>query len=347
MSQSFASQKFNSIQALRGIAALFVVFSHLTFIGIGAFGVDIFFCISGFIMMYVTQKGSKHFLAKRLIRIVPLYYLITVFTFVLLLVFPSMFMATTADISYLIKSFFFIPYEISGVIQPIVRVGWTINYEMFFYVIFFISMKISHKYRGLICSVVLTLLAVLGTLLPLPSVFLQFYCHELLLEFVFGMISFYLAKRIFDAVGNKANKKTTGLVMILCFALVITCFWLMISEKNDLVIPVFSRVIHLGIPAFILFLAVFTLGCIIKIPAWLSFLGDISFSLYLLHYYPIMLISRIAEKSPSAGLKIGLSIVGILFVIGISAISYYLIEKKLSEFLRKKFLSDKKVKDSK
>ncbi len=344
MIQDFANQKFNSIQALRGIAALFVVISHLTFIGIGAFGVDIFFCISGFIMMYVTGKNSKHFLIKRLIRIVPLYYLVTIGTFILLLVFPSMFMTTTADVSYLVKSFIFIPYEIAGAIQPIVRVGWTINYEMFFYVIFFVSMKISHKYRGLICSAILMVLAMAGTFADLPTVFLKFYCHELLVEFVFGMVSFYVCKIIFEAISKQKEKKMKAPLCVVGILVAVLCFWFLISDRNNIDVTYFSRVINLGIPAFILFIATFTVGCIVKVPKWLSFTGDISFSLYLLHYYPIMLISRFAERFESVWIKYGLGAVGIIAVIGISSISYYLIEKKFSDFLRKKLIKNTKQK---
>ncbi len=337
MNTEFLNQKFHSIQSLRGIAALFVVISHLSFIGIGAFGVDIFFCISGFIMMYVTSKNTEHFLIKRLIRIVPLYYMITIFTYILLLVFPRMFMTTTAEFSYVIKSFFFIPYEIGDVIQPIVRVGWTINYEMFFYILFFISMKISKKYRGVICSCLLLVLAFLGELFVLPTTFLTFYCSELLIEFAFGILSFYLCEKIFVFLKAKEKKSFSTFLLLICLAVIFAGFWLFISENNNMVVPYFSRVINWGIPAFFIFVAAFIIGCILKMPKWLSFLGDISFSLYLLHYYPITFISRITQKYDSIPLKVLLSVVGIAIVIGISTISYYLIEKKLSSYLKKKF----------
>ena len=336
MKTDFMLQKFDSIQALRGIAALFVVVSHLAFVGVGAFGVDIFFCISGFIMMYVTEKDTKHFLVKRLIRIVPLYYLITVFTFVLLLIFPTMFMTTTADVSYLVKSFLFIPYEIGDVIQPIVRVGWTINYEMFFYVLFFISMKISQKYRAVICSIVLVILAVVGEIVAVPTTILKFYCDELLIEFVFGMLSFYLCKKIFSALKDKNSGKYRIVLGAFCAVAIAVCFWLLIFEGNNFPITHFYRLLNWGVPAFVIFVAVFTLGCMVKIPKCLSYLGDISFSVYLLHYYPITLLSRISDRFDSIWIKLGMGIIGIVVVIGVSAVSYLIIEKKLSSYLRKR-----------
>jgi exopolysaccharide production protein ExoZ len=77
------SKKYNSIELLRFIAATAVFFVHIPFIGVGDFGVDIFFIISGFVMMLSTDKSesSNYFFIKRLIRIVPAYYLFTIAIF--------------------------------------------------------------------------------------------------------------------------------------------------------------------------------------------------------------------------------------------------------------------------
>ena len=90
VNKEFHELHFDSIQALRGLAALFVVFQHVRFLNFGAFGVDIFFCISGFMIMFTTEKSTKYFFRKRLVRILPLYYLMTLGTYLLLLLFPSM-----------------------------------------------------------------------------------------------------------------------------------------------------------------------------------------------------------------------------------------------------------------
>lgn len=159
INKRFQDLHFDSIQALRGLAALFVVFQHIRFLNFGAFGVDIFFCISGFMIMFTTEKSTKYFFRKRLIRILPLYYLMTLVTYLSLLLFPSMFQQTRHNLSYLVKSLLFIPFDIGGgIIQPLVRIGWTINCEMLFYLLFFIAFHISMKYRGLICSAFLAVL---------------------------------------------------------------------------------------------------------------------------------------------------------------------------------------------
>ena len=89
VNKEFHELHFDSIQALRGLAALFVVFQHVRFLNFGAFGVDIFFCISGFMIMFTTEKSTKYFFRKRLVRILPLYYLMTLGTYLSLLLFPS------------------------------------------------------------------------------------------------------------------------------------------------------------------------------------------------------------------------------------------------------------------
>ena len=74
---SFRGQRFEGIQVLRGIGALMIFTRHLAMaraIGWNTHrGVDLFFVISGFIMMYTTQKGVERFGWKRIVKIVPLY----------------------------------------------------------------------------------------------------------------------------------------------------------------------------------------------------------------------------------------------------------------------------------
>ena len=67
----------SNIQALRGLAALAVVFYHTAFTFNGGVHTDfqavsVFFVISGFIMTYITRAESDQFLRQRLVRIVPL-----------------------------------------------------------------------------------------------------------------------------------------------------------------------------------------------------------------------------------------------------------------------------------
>lgn len=95
-------------------------------------GVSLFFTISGFLQMYTTQKKQKHFLVKRLIRIVPLYWIMTIATFVAMLIMPGIALGE-ASFEEFLKSLFFIPYQRTAmksadVVRPMVGPGWTLYY---------------------------------------------------------------------------------------------------------------------------------------------------------------------------------------------------------------------------
>ena len=154
-------KRYEIIDALRFFAAFYVVISHL----IGAFtkhesfiylflGIDIFFIISGFVMMVSTQISSRHFFIKRIIRICPLYWGLTLVTFTIALIVPYLFENTTANFEHLFKSLFFIPFDKNGLgYFPILYVGWTLNYEMFFYLLFAIALIFHSEFRGIITSI--------------------------------------------------------------------------------------------------------------------------------------------------------------------------------------------------
>src|ERR1700730_5914930 len=126
-----------NIQSLRALAALSVAYFHTDFGGIrfGSFGVDVFFVISGFIMAQICQTDSSHFFLRRLVRIVPLYWALTLLIFGLAKFAPWLVYRAPADWADLARSLFFVPYQNkSGLVQPELFLGWTLNYEMFFYV---------------------------------------------------------------------------------------------------------------------------------------------------------------------------------------------------------------------
>lgn len=143
---------FHNIQALRGLAVLAVMLFHVQGIErkysgdyllpdalqLGAAGVDLFFLISGFIMMTVTrslQPGSNtalHFLLQRGIRIYPLYWLVSALLLAVLLLKPDMFRNLPDYPSYIPLSFLLLPQPD----LPLLSLGWTLIHEMYFYAVF-------------------------------------------------------------------------------------------------------------------------------------------------------------------------------------------------------------------
>ncbi len=137
--------RFSSIQTLRALAALSVLFYHesSTKFTVGAVGVDIFFVISGFIMGTIGYRETPlDFMMKRIIRIVPLYWLVTAAVCLVSLI-PGVFHQFSCDLPSLLQSLFFIPYvNQAGHIEPLMVPGWTLNYEMFFYAVFAVGLAI-------------------------------------------------------------------------------------------------------------------------------------------------------------------------------------------------------------
>ncbi|MCR5875270.1 acyltransferase [Phenylobacterium sp. J426] len=134
-----------SIQYLRGIAAFAVLVFHAAeraggHFGVGAAGVDVFFVISGFIMWVVTCRKTPSpgdFLMRRVQRIVPLYWAATLLVVGVALAIPGSFPNLQVSFEALLKSLFFVPYhDAGGLIAPLIVPGWTLNYEMFFYLLF-------------------------------------------------------------------------------------------------------------------------------------------------------------------------------------------------------------------
>jgi exopolysaccharide production protein ExoZ len=130
---------FLSLQYLRAISAIAVVFFH-TYGCFGNQGVAIFFVISGFIMFYIIDKKHKNykdFLIARVVRVVPLYWLLTTITLLLGYGYDP-------TIKRIILSYLFLSL---GTILP---VGWTLTYEFVFYmscaVIMFFVYKKYYRY---------------------------------------------------------------------------------------------------------------------------------------------------------------------------------------------------------
>lgn len=333
----FHQMRFDSIQALRGITALFIVLEHVRFLNCGAFGVDIFFCVSGFMIMFSTHRDTKFFLRKRLIRILPLYYLMTIGTFLLLLLFPGMFEQTRANPVFLLKSLLFLPFDIGGgAIQPLMRIGWTVNCEIFFYILFLIAMRVSHKFRGLLCSLFLLGVITAAHVVPSPPVFLAFYGNPVMLEFIFGILCYYAAWGLYRR--HQAGKlpgscRMLGILPPVTFAALILI-------KSSINVLGFLRPLIWGVPALLIVLCTFVSGLYHrKTPAPLVRLGDISFSLYLVHYYPVILLDRFLFDFSAPSLR---AFIGVAVAFAVSAslalISWSLIEWRFSGWLRRKLL---------
>lgn len=205
-----SSGTLSSLQILRGAAAWLVVYHHYMqgfhnfnydtpaghfFTVVGRFGIDIFFVISGFIMHYTLtrrQYSAREFLLRRVLRIVPLYWFMTLAFIPILYIFPSTFASLFGwDLSSLALSLLFIPHpNPSGLGKfPLLTVGWTLNFEMFFYLWLGMMLWVFRQRWFAACTV---------SLLLLPSLWNKSWPYgsilssNLLYEFAIGMLVSHL-----------------------------------------------------------------------------------------------------------------------------------------------------------
>lgn len=333
VSDDFYKQRFQNIQVLRGLAALLVIMEHIRFLQCGAFGVDIFFCISGFMVMYSTHHTTQHFLRKRMIRIVPFYYLMTILTFFLLLLFPGMFEQTVVQFSYLVKSLLFIPfYIVEGAIQPLFRIGWTINCEMFFFLLFFLSLRISHRYRGVICSLLLVGVVVINKGVGLDHPIVIFYGDPMMLEFLLGILTYYLVCYLY-------RFQMSAWVSYLFALIGCVLLGILIITRPGIDLANWNRLVLWGGSAMLIVLAFFMAERHTIILRPLANIGNISFSIYLLHYYFILFVDRsiisFASFSPQSLIAAGISCI---IVVLSSYVAYHLIEVQFTHWLQSRLL---------
>jgi peptidoglycan/LPS O-acetylase OafA/YrhL len=281
-----------SIQLLRGVAALCVVYVHtLATPNFGLFGVDIFFVISGFVMALVTAKNTnpKSFLLHRLIRIVPLYWILTTCLVVVIVVAPNLLSSTTLNFSNYLKSLFFIPYfKESHLIQPFLFVGWTLNYEMLFYFCITLGLVISSRHYLTIAISALVLIYLNFGIISSDSPLLKgFFGSTKIFEFVLGILAYKIYS---GGYLKKIPYQLAIMISALCLAIMIY------SEVRQIKIDSF---ITFGIPSFFLLLSTIRLeplmhGVIIKSIA--GFVGDTSYAIYLSHAFVVEFLRKVVMK---------------------------------------------------
>jgi len=192
-----------NLHALRALAALMVVYVHIVpdlrraypdlpiFVSANA-GVDIFFVLSGFLMVTSVEKVKTtifDFYFNRLARIVPLYWLLNLLICAAYLLGLRPIGVTTLPLDDVVKSFLFLPVYRNGVEYPILYVGWTLIYEILFYFVFGIFVWIKDRFSAsLFVTLILIILAALHLVLNVEdSIFLRFYTNPIILDFALGV----------------------------------------------------------------------------------------------------------------------------------------------------------------
>jgi len=333
--------RINNVQALRGFAALLVVLGHTLFafphmVPFGTSGVDIFFVISGFIMAMICDRNPEKFFLRRLIRIVPLYWTATLGVFVLALVAPTL-MKTTKPVPWeLALSLLFVPfYKESGTTNPILFVGWTLNYEMFFYVVLAICLAVKRKRATVMAGCVIFVVVLLCYPFQGRLAVTTMYGNLVMLEFVLGMVAYSLVREITELRARRL--RWLGTVGVLVGAVVI-----ILMEGVPLWPTLeWNRLFAWGVPAFVLVTSAALLskgGADIRV-RMLVLLGDASYVIYIIHTYVLDGFERVlAKRWPVLELTtpVGCVVSGVL-VAALSVGIYLWAEKPVVDWLSGKF----------
>ncbi len=339
-----------NLNTLRAVAALAVVYAHVTseaglnlHPSIGTRGVDIFFVISGFIIAYIGSRNADRFFLRRLIRIVPFYWASTLALFSVVMVAPHLLRSTQPDVLQLLCSIFFIPRETAYAgMFPTLVLGWSLNYEMYFYVIFSLSLLLSKRLAPILCCAAITAILLAITASGAQNSSIQFYARPLVFEFVFGIVIFYLlywVEKHRAALQDVASGKIL-LLLVLAVALVAIFF---IESRQGFGLP---RQISSGIPAFLIVLSAILLERIYRVTVnsrILFLLGEASYILYLIHPYVVYGMLRTVLRGNHHGLPATIAIIAVLMAISSAiAIGIHLaFEKPVMGFLRRKLLGER------
>ena len=341
-----ADRTLYSLQALRFIAAALVVISHIRtefrLTPFGSSGVDVFFVISGFIIYYVTREGAPQFFTRRLIRIVPLYWLGTLLLAGVAMKAPSMLHGLQFDATTLLGSLFFIPVwnESFQYHLPLLLLGWSLNYEILFYLIFFVALTISFPHRLLLTSALLVGLALLHPLAA-PQSALAFWSDAYIIEFIYGMLlaQLILRTRFIEHARLPIVAAVAGLALY--------C-WLLLPETGfitqQIALVKWQRILAIGLPSTAL--VVLTLACEQAfrrlgqpVKTGINFLGELSYPIYIFHIYVMGMLKRLGA------LKLGLpAYTAVMFAaaLTVATAAYLLYELPVRNYLSRKLLHSRR-----
>ncbi|MGO4571391.1 acyltransferase family protein [Microvirga sp. 2TAF3] len=344
--------KLIHVQLLRAFAALSVAFLHAqhdaaalaarvgkSFTALDRFpwmaGVDVFFVISGFIMVHASRSlfgkpGAQGvFLARRLARIAPLYWIVTTLYLAIALVAPSLLNNDLLAPWQVLASYLFIPFERpNGLVQPLYTLGWTLNYEMFFYGLFALVLIWPRRWALSLLVGLLAGLVIIGRLIALPQP-LAFWTDPIILEFAFGLGLGWLR-----AEGLTLSRIWRWGLAVTGIALLAMNFIGMASDLNEM------RPLAWGIPAACL-VAAAALGpdrplSLNALTRFGVLTGDASYAIYLIHPFVIRGIGEIAHRTGADVIlgPWGFVVLTLLSVVIAGLIVHLLFERPATEVVR-------------
>lgn len=340
--------RLNTLQALRGVAALFVVVTHsfqmINMNGgssvfeerygfletLGGLGVEIFFGLSGFIMAYnfaervYKRGGTRDFLIRRAFRILPLYWFYTS-VIVIFVILPFTLTKAFFDPLYIGASYLFIPLQNpwNGSYHPLLDQGWTLVYELYFYFLFALLLRFDIL-KGIVALFIFFTLSVLvGQIIDSDSIYVKILTNPLLIDFSIGAV-----------LGYVFGKNITLKSWILWTAAAISLGVIIIHISG---VVFWGSWLGFGVSAAILLFSLVSLERrgLVKYPTFMVRWGDVSYSLYLSHSIITLTVGGLLRRKLFFDLLHPLAIIGFVVITALilANLSYFLLEKPITDKL--------------
>lgn len=332
-----------SIQYLRALAALMVLVTHALYWPLesrnepllitGRLGVEIFFVLSGFIITVIGGEARFEpvaFARNRIMRIVPMYWVATFLIVGLATASPSSFRTTVPTIEGMIKSLLFIPSDVPK--APLLGLGWTLDYEAFFYLVFGSLFFVRAASRTALLAVLFVGLMVIGRLIDHPSHTQSFYTSLSLLGFLVGTGVGRLHQ--LGSLQRLGRIHVLGLLAAGTLSLVI-----LYRTDPEAHLPLFHMSMSFGAMTIVVAMIwVEEAGRLPVIPAC-RFLGDASYSLYLFHFFAMAAAWAIGRKlfGPVSALNyVPLAVAAIAAGLAIGCLAYWYLERPILNWTRQR-----------
>jgi exopolysaccharide production protein ExoZ len=330
-----------SVQALRALAAWTVVGHHFMqiffgfkadsalghlFVDKGAAGVDVFFVISGLVIFLSTENKQLppwRFLLYRLLRIVPAYWFYTLLMALLVVFARPVLPDQSVDAAHVLMSLLFIPSENPGGygVYPTLNVGWTLNYEMLFYVLFAWALLFRRQWRVLVVGALLFAVCQAWTSFGWIS---EFYRSDIVYEFLLGIGIGMLYRKGWIRPGLWLP------LLGIAGALLAIYHW-----------PATPRALTWGLPSAVLVVACISMERYFERSRLLKVMGDCSYSVYLMHVLVLSAGGFVAQRyGVNAYVMLGVCVV--LIALG-SLASYHWLEKGSYRRLKGWFDGDERL----
>ncbi|WP_236693646.1 acyltransferase family protein [Robbsia andropogonis] len=297
----------------------------------GEIGVDIFFVISGFVIMLVSHddvpgwRSARDFAVARITRVVPLYWILTAAFVALLLLVPAAFGNASFSASATVASFLFFPtLNWTGIVAPVLNVGWTLNYEMWFYLLFAaVILTTRHRLVGIALALAITLLA---GLLPFDGIALHFYTNPIVLEFLAGCCLGALCR-------NGRCVPPWLPVVAIAATVALATLGPDMTGRN--------RLIAYGVPAFAIVASGLAVEHLLRWPRAALVVGDSSYSLYLTHVFTVPVVLKVLQRVDGARHIPGdlVCLTAVLASVFVGIWCYRLVERPVSRLARAVLIS--------